>query len=232
MTSSTHPEYDYLDYPKTRPRDDFWGQVRRTINGRPVGQAQIDMIVAQIRTALALTNTDMLLDLACGNAALTSYLVGECAKVVGVDHSAYLVDVALEHFHRPPNTEFIVADVADYLASEPTPERFTAALCYGSFSFFPTETATRVLHLLHQRFPNVRRILLGNLPNKTYANEFYRQRGRKPDRLDSPYTQIGIWRIPAELAALAEDAGWNTTILTMPAAFFASGYRYDALLIR
>lgn len=232
MTGAAHPAYDYVEYPKTLPRDDFWGQVRRTVNGRPVGQGQIDMIVAQIRAALALTDADTLLDLACGNAALTSHLVDECAHVTGVDHSAYLIGVALDHFHRPPNTEFVVADVADYLASEPAPERFTAVLCYGSFSYFTADTAERVLHILHRRFPNVRRVLLGNLPDKTHADEFYRRRGRAPDPLDSPYTQIGMWRTPTELATLAEVAGWGTTILTMPDTFFAVRYRYDTLLSR
>src|SRR5687768_4849570 len=122
MTTTT--DYYHKEYPKSVAPDDFWGQVRRTVNGKPVSQEHIDMIVAGIRAGLQLQPKDCLLDLACGNGALSRYFFSECAGFLGVDFSEYLISVAQKNFARP-DYEFTVADVAAYTRSEPHPERFT-----------------------------------------------------------------------------------------------------------
>jgi len=45
---------DYDSHARTRPRDDFWGQVRRTVHGQPVTEAQVGMIVGAAADLLAL----------------------------------------------------------------------------------------------------------------------------------------------------------------------------------
>jgi len=67
-------EYDYTERPKQFERNDFWRQVRRTINGKPVDEAQIQLIVQQIVSVLCLVPTDRLLDIGCGNGALSARL--------------------------------------------------------------------------------------------------------------------------------------------------------------
>ena len=59
----THPKHDYKDYPKTVPEEDFCGQVRRTVNGKPVPEEQIKMIVDAILAGLALRPEDNCLDI-------------------------------------------------------------------------------------------------------------------------------------------------------------------------
>ena len=44
MTDNTELTF-YKEHPKTCDPEDFWGQVKRTVNGKPIPQAQIDMIV-------------------------------------------------------------------------------------------------------------------------------------------------------------------------------------------
>jgi cyclopropane fatty-acyl-phospholipid synthase-like methyltransferase len=67
-------KYDYIEYPKSLPEDDYWGQVRRTVNGKPVAETQIAMIVNAIQLGLELESSDKILDIACGNGALSSRL--------------------------------------------------------------------------------------------------------------------------------------------------------------
>jgi cyclopropane fatty-acyl-phospholipid synthase-like methyltransferase len=76
----------------------YWKQIRRTVNGEPVSEAQILLIVDAITHALSLKTEDLVLDLACGNGALASYLFDKCAGLVGVDNSPYLVEVAQRDF--------------------------------------------------------------------------------------------------------------------------------------
>ena len=53
-------DYIHKEYPKTCRPDDFWGQVKRTVHGKPVSQDQIDMIIYAIRNGLSLSHEDIL----------------------------------------------------------------------------------------------------------------------------------------------------------------------------
>ena len=152
---------DYDTHARTRPRDDFWGQMRRTVHGRSVQEAQIGMITAAVADLLRLEAGDRLLDLACGNGALSRPLFDRCAGGAGVDISPYLIGVAQEHFAGPSHG-YVVADAADH-AEAADPAGITKALCYGSFSYFTDDAAARMLRALDRRFPALRRVLLGNL---------------------------------------------------------------------
>jgi SAM-dependent methyltransferase len=224
------PKSDYREYPKTLAPDDFWGQVRRTVNGKPVSDEQILMMVRAIRANLELGADDTLLDLACGNGALSRYFFDDCRQSLGVDHSEYLIEIAKANFERAPDHVFSCSDACAYVRAEPSPKRFTKALCYGSFSFFPAADADIVLATLRQRFTNLRRILLGNLPDKARAGNFYPPGKDYSNELDDHAAQIGIWRSSADLEALAARTGWRIKFLRMPPEFFGAHYRFDALL--
>ena len=87
-------EFDYIERPKQFHEKDFWRQVRRTINGEPVPEEQIKMIEIQIRQLLKLCSSDHLLDIGCGNGALTNRLNIYVNTTKGIDHSNYLIDIA------------------------------------------------------------------------------------------------------------------------------------------
>ena len=91
-------EFDYLERPKQFDRDDFWRQVRRTINGVPVSEDQLEIIITQIVSSLDLQKTDDLLDIGCGNGALTVKLEPFVENILGVDYSDYLIGIAKEYF--------------------------------------------------------------------------------------------------------------------------------------
>ena len=232
---------NYDIHARTGPRTDFWERVRRIVYGRPVPETQIDLIVAAVIASLGLGPDDMLLDLACGNGALSDRLFERCAGGIGVDASEYLIGVAQEYF-ATPSRQYVVADVADWVETAADPSRFTKAVCYGSFSYLPDDTAARMLRGLQRRFPRVGCVLLGNLPDPARAGRFYgagsdagRRTGRTPKRtrpnLRAPESDLGVWRDEAEITALA-GPGWQVATRPMPPEFFAAHYRYDATLVR
>lgn len=224
-------ESDFKEYPKTLAKDDFWGQVKRTVNGQPVPEEQIAMIVDAILHGLELSSSDTLLDLGCGNGALAYRLFRHLCAYYGVDYSAYLIAVAEENFARYPDFSFLVADVGDYLVHEPQPERFSKALCYGCFSYFDEDKARHVLASLRNRFTNVSQVFLGNLPDKARADKFFSHAPGLGELLD-PESKIGIWRTKDEFSRLASEAGWELSFRQMPGAFYAAHYRYDVVLTR
>ncbi len=227
-----YPTVDYDAHARTCAPDAFWAQVKRTVHGKPVPDEQIDLIVEEIKRQLTLTPADVVLDLACGNGALSQRLVDGCSALVGVDLSPYLIDIANRHFAQAPRVSFVADGAAQYLRAEPAPERFTKVLCYGSFAYFSEEDARATLALLNTRFVNVESVFIGNLPDRARAAAFYAPREPLPGELDDHQAQIGLWRTREAFADMAGDAGWDASFSTMPGGFFSVHYRYDVLLRR
>lgn len=228
----SYPTVDYDAHARTCAPDAFWAQVKRTVHGKPVSEEQIEWITGEIKRQLALGPEDIVLDLACGNGALSHRLVDVCAGLVGVDISEYLIEVANRYFAEPPRVTFAADGAAQYVETATDPQRFTKVLCYGSFAYFSEDDAHATLRLLNERFVNVQSIFIGNLPDRDRAAAFYAPRDPQPGELDDPRAQIGIWRTRDAFAQMAAASGWGAQFSTMPGGFFSVHYRYDVLLRR
>ncbi|MTD32873.1 class I SAM-dependent methyltransferase [Paludibacterium denitrificans] len=227
-----YPKWDYKEYPKTLAEDDVWGQVRRTVNGKAVSEEQIQLIVHAIVDGLALNSSDALVDIACGNGALSNRLLPYCGKLYGTDASEYLIDIAKKKFSVPERAVYEVGDVANYVRIESQPERFSKALCYGSFSYFSRDDAFVMLEELHKRFVNISRVFIGNLPDRDRAPPFYPVGKNYLNELDICESQIGIWRSENEFREIAIAAGWYIETRRMPPQFYGAHFRYDVILHR
>jgi SAM-dependent methyltransferase len=231
MAADQFPKWDYKEYPKTLPPDDLWGQVRRTIYGKPVSEDQIKMMVDAIIAGLELRRADVLLDIGCGNAALTARLFPYCDQCVGVDFSEYLISVANARFSSSRRL-FIYQDALEYLARESVPLRFSNVLCFAVFSYLSDASAQQLLALLNQRFLNVRSVFVGNVPDPECAASFFKDGDGGDVELHNPESQIGAWRSRDQLAAMAGKTGWRVRFQQMPAAFYQAHYRYNAVFER
>lgn len=229
---ASYKKFDHNAHAKSRAPDDFWGQIRRTVQGQPVSDEQIQMIIDSIYAALHLKLDDRLLDLACGNGALSSLLFDSIAEYLGVDLSEHLISIGRKNFEKPPRYRFVNLDAAAYVRQESHPERFTKVLCYGSFSYFPANDAVEVLRILHDKFINVQSVFIGNLPDKGRAAAFFKAPQLSAQEMADHESQIGIWRTQDEFSELAQSTGWKAAFSVMPPEYYASYYRYDVLLSR
>jgi cyclopropane fatty-acyl-phospholipid synthase-like methyltransferase len=227
-----YKKFDHNEHAKSRAPDDFWGQIRRTVQGEPVSDEQIKMIVDAIHAALRLKTDDKLLDLACGNGALSRLLFDSIAEYQGVDFSEHLISVAKKNFEKLPSYRFVTLGAAEYVRQEAHPGIFTKVLCYGSFSYFPAADAAEVLRTLFDKFTNVQSVFIGNLPDKDRATAFYKEKQVTAEEMADHESQIGIWRTQKEFAQLAGNAGWKAKFSVMPSEYYAGYYRYDVLLSR
>jgi len=222
----------YKEHPKTCDPKDFWGQVKRTVNGTPVTQDQIDMIVDAVVDGLQLKQEDTLLDLCCGNGALSALLFKHCRRGLGVDFSEYLISVANENFANPPSQTYILQDVVEFCKNPLTPHKFSKMVCYGSFPFIEHERAESMLHALNRNFSKLERAFIGNCPDKELMPVFYSGRAFEPGIENDPDSPIGIWRTQEEFISLVKRCGWQATINKMPSRYYAAHYRYDVVLYR
>lgn len=230
MTCSM-PENDSYDaHARTCDPSDLWGQVKRTINGKPLPDAQIELILASVTDALALSPRDVLLDLCCGNGALSTHWFAGCADGVGVDASPYLIEVARRHFAPDTPERFVLAEALDYLRSTVRRRDFTKAVCYGSLQYFSVQRAHDVLTALRTHCPALTRVVIGNVPDRDRAAAFFRAQMPESSELDSPLSPIGMWHTRQGFAAMARRSGWECETRIMPASFHAAHYRFDAIL--
>jgi SAM-dependent methyltransferase len=225
------PKWDYQEYPKSLPRDDFWGQVRRSIMGRRINEEEAGLLVEHILVQLRLEPDDVLLDIGCGNGALSARLFDDCAGYVGADLSAYLIEIAREYFERPPSHVFFNADAAEFAESVDEPGRFTKGLCFAVAQYLPPEKLTAVLQILWNRFQNLQRVVIGNLPDGEKADLFFND-GYVDSDLQKHESQIGRWWTTEEFGCFASSVGWSVGFSRMSDGIFNAKYRFDAILTR
>jgi len=230
MAAINQAHYDRIEHPQKCAPGDFWGQVRRTVNGKPIPQEQIDLIFFMIRQALCFQPDDVLLDLCCGNGRLGSEFFDEIRTYLGVDMSPVLIEIARKNFERFSTHKFLLQNAQEYCQRESHPELFTKLLCFGSFAYFSETQAFEVLSLLHRRFTSLKRLFISSIPDKDNADAFFN--GREALPTDDHTSAIGRWYTRDDFAKLAGSCGWKVTLSEMPSVFYQAHYRFNAILGR
>lgn len=231
MNKFSKMEYDYLEAPKLCAQDDFHGHVRRTINGEPISQEQLDIIGESINSNLKLEANDSLLDICCGNGALVNFCTVKVKYYLGVDFSPILIKIAKDNFEIPEQHIFIEDRAGNFARNHEKPEPFTKGLCYGSFSYLPPLEARQMLIDLQKRFVNISKLFIAPIPDIEKAKNFYSHPVEDIDLQDN-HTAIGKWYSKNEFRELAESCGWNIKIIDKDPASYQAHCRFDALLSR
>ena len=231
---SSYHKFDHDQHARQFSRQEFWSQIRRTVNGSPVDEAQINLILKAIQTNLEIHPSDCLLDIGCGNGALSSLIATVPTQLVGIDNSEYLISVAKEFFEDEPRMAFHCNEVKQFLRLQEvdTALKFTKAICYGAFSYLSSENIDDLFQCVSAKSLNVSNIYIGNIPDRSRVNNFFVNSKPTDLNLDSHESSIGKWWNQVDLAILADQYEWNIDFYQMPKVFYGSMYRFDALLTR
>ncbi|GEM_PF-632595 len=232
MAESNDPDFIHKEFPKKFVRDDFWAQIKRTVNGQPVCEHEINLIVDQIKRHMRFSPASHLLDIGCGNGALAARLFPHIAKYTGVDFSAYLLGIAREYFKPDANIDYIEGDAKSFVASYAPTETIDRVLVYGCMSYFNREDFAMFLDNVGRRFPEVSTIFVGNVPDINSAATFFASRNINHYELDNPQTPIGVWWEPEALVRLGDRLGFSAQCLKMPEDFYGYRYRFDVVFRR
>lgn len=224
-------DYIHKEFPKSCDPDDFFSQVKRTVNGKPVGKRQINMIMDSICIGLNLNEQDALFDLGCGNGALSALMFHKINSYFGIDFSEYLVEVAKKNFEKS-NYAFQCAEANEFLINETLNKEYTKGLCYGVFSYFEEESAKSILTNIRNKYVNINKFYIGNIPDRDRASNFFYKDIDYTNLLDDNQSSIGIWWSQEDFKNLADEAGWNAKFLNMPNDFYSAHYRFDVVLTK
>jgi ubiquinone/menaquinone biosynthesis C-methylase UbiE len=226
---------DWRGYWNARPREhaetDFFRQVERTQAGEAASDEQLRLVLDAIADALALRHDDFLLDLCCGNGLVTKQFSVVCARVVGVDYSSALIDVALRH-HSAPNAVYLRA-AADEIGFAPWGnERPTKILMCDSLQYFTDAGLRRLLAAIHRLTDGRSPILFTGVPDAGRINAFYNTEARRADyqrRVREGTEAIGTWWRRESLAEMLGEFGYEARILSQDPRRFTASYRFDVL---
>ena len=75
-----------------------------------------------------------------------------------------------------------------------------------------------MLTLLNRRFPRIRQVFLGQLPDRARIGVFDENRQMPAGVEDDPGSQLGLWRTEEQMIDEARMAGWNGHCTRMPDA--------------
>ncbi|MGB7346540.1 MAG: class I SAM-dependent methyltransferase [Pirellulaceae bacterium] len=227
---SSDADYLHKEYPKQFAKDDFWKQIKRTVNGESVSEHDIHLIVDQVARHLEFSKNDHLLDLGCGNAALGSHLFDLIDRYTGVDFSEYLLEVAREYFHQPDKTQYMVADIRNTDCYVVEAASATKVLIYGCISYLTKTEVRELLTELRRSLPKLKTVFIGNIADRSKAADFFAARNIDDFSLNDPTSPIGVWWDQSEIADLVTEVGFSARCVSMPKEFYGGSYRFDIVL--
>lgn len=222
----------YADYSDERlkkiGKENFWVQVRRTRNGEPFPDDQMEIIYNEIKRILQFNPDDVLLDLACGNGRLAQEFIPLIAGYHGVDLSSGLIQIARENFSSKTST-FTESDIESWLDREIAPDRYTKCLFYGGIAYFSIASIHHILLLLNRKFRNIGKVFVGPIPDRDKSGDFYMTNDYD---LNDFTSSIGMWHRRDDFRIIAENCGWDAQILSLPETAWQNGYRFNTVLTR
>lgn len=215
------------------PRD-FQRQVLRTVGGEPVGPDDDRRVAETVAATLGLEPDDLLLDLCCGNGLITARLAPLCRRVVALDYSQPLIDVARAEFAADTITYGCAAAeevTAAMLGGEPV----DAVSMVSALQFFDGDRLGAALDAVLPLGSPRLRILLTDVPDLRRIGDFYDtpdKRAARERRLSEGTEQLLHWWDPAELMAIAASHGLESRVLAQPDDLADAWFRYDILMAR
>jgi len=218
---------------KSGASDDRFVQVGKTVDGSPVGADQLEIIAESIALGLDLGRQDCLIDAGCGNGLLTELVAAKVGRLVAVDQSAELLEIARATVAGPG---------IDWVHCEIPSRKFRSVLLdsgankllmYEVLQHLDEPGLSGLLGDLSHAA--VERVFIGGIPDSVRLESFYDTTEKlafhhKMEALGKPH--LGQWWLKDRLESLCNEFGFAPTFLSQSKQLYTSHYRFDLLLSR
>ena len=149
-------------------KDDLYKQVGKTVNGVAVNEQQLEITTENVVTQLQLTQEDTVIDLCCGNGLITRRVAKSVKKIIGVDFSERLIEIAKDASHAV-NIDYRVENVAA-LDDKILPPG-SKCYMYDALAFFSASMVAQVLVQLGAS--GIEKVMIGCVPDQEKLWTYY-----------------------------------------------------------
>lgn len=201
-------------------------------------QYNFERIGEDIKKKVPFRSSDVVLDLCCGNAAITRLIAPVCREIHGVDFSAELMGTAkrVKEREKLNNLSLHLADAMSIDKLFPA-NTFDKSYCYFSFQYFDMERRKALLKKLSKVTRPGGLIFLGDIPDKTrkwgfYGSKmkFYRERLSRLIQGKEGECDLGWWIDPQEILDWGKKRNFQVSILPQEKSLPHAHYRFDVLI--
>lgn len=216
-TVSRDPEYSLLE------------QVGKTLNGKPLPEDQVQLIAQSAARALQLAPHDFLVDLCCGNGLITERIAPLVGRARAVDFSEGLIEVAKAN-SRSANIAYECGDILNLGAGYFSGTQ--KILMNESLQhFMPADLGVLLDQMVDLAQGSL--VYFGGIPDREKLEVYYDTPEKMAfyemrEREGRPHS--GTWWLRTDIAKIAAERGFKTTIVAQDAAMVTSYYRFDVLL--
>jgi len=221
----------WAQHAKSTISADLQCQVLRTLNKKPISEAQFQSILSDIERKTAISSNDEILDLCCGNGLITKRLASQCKRIVGVDVVPELVEQI--NAEALGNISLIVQDVRgiDFERSS-----FDKVIIYAGLQYFSYAETISLFESARRWLKSGGLFYAGDIPNRKKLWNFFDTDDRAKAYFDSIKNRepiIGTWFDPEWLTKLGQYCGFEeVAVLEQPCDLPYSHYRFDITLKR
>ena len=213
--------------------DDLLSQVGHTEGGQPIGAAQLAYITGRIAELLDLRPDDRLLDLCCGNGAITRCLAPRAGSVTAVDLTPALIATARQHA-AAANVSYEVGDALAYgLGGRPSGAPFDKVLVYAALQHFRNSQLGDLLDSISACTRSGARVVIGFVPERNRRGAFFRTPRQKLSYLLRRLTgrdHIGTWWRREDIARACRARGIACSFHEIAPVLRAANHRFDIVL--
>jgi cyclopropane fatty-acyl-phospholipid synthase-like methyltransferase len=220
-------------YPKQFGQTEYCRQVKNTVGGNPVPESALRESISAIYSRLELGPDDTLLDLCCGNGLVSNALAKNCRRVVGVDFSQTLLDIA-GAAHCAGNITYVRMNALELSKlHRASAETVTRIVMVSGLQYFKVGELPELLRNAVAVLSDSGIILLTAVPDRKCKWRFYstmRRRLRHVWERITDRDQMGTWWDMATIEAICRRHD-------LDCRFFRSAgdvghYRFDVKIAR
>lgn len=221
-------------YPGNFAETDFFKQVGKTVAGQPVTPAQFMARISDIKSALHINPDDIVLDMCCGNGLITTEIAMLCKRIVGVDFSETLVNIARK-YNAHENVNYVCASVLDKDSMSIAGAGFTKIYMYESLQHFTYEELPDILSVISiLSIPTVE-VFIGGIPNLEKIWDFYNTEEKQKEymkRKSENREAIGTWWDIKYIVDTCREYGFAGESVAQNKDLDSAYYRFDVRLVK
>jgi len=215
--------------------EDLLYQTGWTVARKSISKEIFEKEVMRIKSQLKLEETDLLLDLCCGNGVLTYELSKYVKKIIGVDFSEPFIQNAIK-YKSSENIEYYLSDIKEIdkllIRLNIKPNK---VLMYGSLAYLKPKDAQNILNKLFSCSNGNMLMFIGSVLDKAEKWKFFNTYSRKWDYvvkqgLLRKNIGLGRWWYKKEFNKLCAQIKLKSDFIVQDESLFTSHYRFDVII--